>query len=96
MANWLNENSKDLFTTIANLNDLEEVANFMRDLLTIKEIDTLSSRWRAARLLQQGVPYTEIEKQTGLSSATIARVNQYREYGMGGYKKALEESEKHD
>ena len=34
--------------------------------------------------------YTDIEQQTGASSATISRVNKSLHYGADGYKLALE------
>jgi uncharacterized protein YerC len=36
-------------------------------------------------MLWQGVPYTVIEKETGLSSRTIARVHKWLKRGKGGY-----------
>lgn len=90
MNDWQTKDTEELFKAISLLKNIEEIASFMRDLLTIKEIETFSARWKAAQMLEAGVPYSRIEKETGLSSATIARVNQYREYGMGGYKKALQ------
>lgn len=94
MNSWQTKDTKELFKAISTLNNIEEIASFMRDLLTIKEIETFSARWKAATMLEAGIPYSKIEKETGLSSATIARVNQYREYGMGGYKNALKKTAK--
>jgi uncharacterized protein YerC len=36
-------------------------------------------------MLWQGVPYTSIEEETGLSSRTIARVHKWLKRGKGGY-----------
>lgn len=90
MENWINEDSKSLANALLSCKGEEEMLNLLRDLLTKAEIKTFSMRWKAARMLEKGIPYTTIESVTGLSSATIARVNKYREYGYGGYKMALD------
>lgn len=90
MEDWINEDSKSLANALLSCKNEDEALNFLRDLLTLTEIKTFSMRWKAAKMLEKGIPYTTIESVTGLSSATIARVNKYREYGYGGYKLALD------
>ena len=49
--------------------------------------------WRSggmSTLLQDGVPYREIHKQTGVSVTTIGRVARYLTNGNGGYSLAAE------
>lgn len=75
----------DLYSTIVHLQSVEECRKFFRDLLTETEIKELSERWRTARMLAQGVPYSRIEEETGLSSRTIARVHKWLKKGKGGY-----------
>ena len=41
-------------------------------------------------MLRQGVNYAEITKETGMSTATISRVNRCLEYGDGGYSMILD------
>ena len=45
-------------------------------------------------LLQQGVPYREIHKQTGVSVTTIGRVARYLTNGNGGYTLAADTPER--
>ena len=45
----------------------------------------LADRWTVVGLLQAGMPYREISKQTGVSVTTIGRVARYLEAGNGGY-----------
>ncbi|MBI3366025.1 TrpR YerC/YecD, partial [Candidatus Roizmanbacteria bacterium] len=54
--------------------------------LTEKEIKEFTNRWKVARMLDKRIPYEEIEKETGMSSTTIARVNRWLTNGKGGYK----------
>ena len=41
-------------------------------------------------MLSDGYVYSEIAAQTGLSTATISRVNHCIKYGNGGYSKVLD------
>ncbi len=75
----------DLYSAITRLGSLEECRRFFRDLLTETEIREFTERWKVARMLWQGVPYTTIEEETGLSSRTIARVQKWLKQGKGGY-----------
>jgi TrpR-related protein YerC/YecD len=74
-----------LYEAILRLRTVEECRKFFRDLLTETEIREIAERWRAAQMLATGVPYTTIEKETGLSSRTIARVHKWLKQGKGGY-----------
>lgn len=83
---WKNRNSDDLFRTILALKNLKEARKFFRDLLTEKEIIDFSQRWKVARMLAKRVSYAKIEEETGMSSTTIARIQQWLQKGMGGYR----------
>jgi TrpR-related protein YerC/YecD len=74
-----------LFDAVLQLRSIEECRKFFRDLLTETEINEMAERWKAARMLSEGIPYTVIEKETGLSSRTIARVHKWLKRGKGGY-----------
>ncbi|MCA9386069.1 TrpR-like protein YerC/YecD [Candidatus Dojkabacteria bacterium] len=76
----------NFFRTFLKLRTEEEITKFLLDLMTIKELETFASRWQVAEMLHEGRPYTEIERLTGLSSATIARVSESLQYGHDGYK----------
>ncbi len=75
----------DLYLAITRLENLEECRRFFRDLLTETEIKEFAERWKVARMLSQGISYTAIEEETGLSSRTIARVHKWLKQGKGGY-----------
>ncbi|MBU4315348.1 hypothetical protein KJ673_03000 [Patescibacteria group bacterium] len=86
---WKTEQSKQLFEAILLLESLEEAQNFFRDLLTDQEIVEFSNRFAVAKMLYEGVPYTQIQEQTGMSSTTIARISKWLNKGMNGYKTQL-------
>ncbi len=79
-----------LYEAILRIDSLTEARKFFRDLLTENEIREFAERWKTARMLASGVPYTEIIKQTGLSSTTVARVARWVKRGTGGYRMALQ------
>ncbi len=93
--NWKTTQSKALFQAILSLETEKEAENFFRDLLTAEEIIEFSKRWQAARLLHDRVPYTQIQKQTGLSSRTIARISKWLNQGMSGYKTIINRVDHH-
>ena len=89
MANWHNEMTDQLMKAIADLKTPEDCYSFLEDLCTIKEILDMSQRLEIAILLKNGTNYQDINKKTGVSTATISRVNKCLAYGSGGYEKAL-------
>lgn len=86
---WNNPDTDALFGAVLRLQNVEETRRFFRDLLTEQELIEFGQRWKVARLLQRGVPYTRIVKETGMSSTTIARVQRWLRRGMGGYRLVL-------
>ena len=85
-----NETVDNLFKAILSLNSVEECYKFFEDACTIKEVLEIAQRLRAAQMLTDGVNYAVISKETGMSTATISRVNRCLEYGNGGYAMILE------
>ena len=68
----------------------EECARFFSDLCTVRELRDLAQRLQVAKMLTEGIHYKTIGDETGVSSATISRVNQSLEYGTGGYTAILD------
>jgi TrpR-related protein YerC/YecD len=76
----------ELFSDITYLNNSKEFSMFFHDLCTISELTEMSKRWKAAKLLSSGEPIRKISKDTGLSTTTVSRVNQWKnQIGKGGY-----------
>ncbi|MEK7479225.1 MAG: YerC/YecD family TrpR-related protein [Patescibacteria group bacterium] len=80
---------KELSRAVLKLKNEEETLAFFRDLLSLEEFEDISRRWAAARMLAKEMTYEDIERKTGMSSATISRVNYWMHHGMGGYKLML-------
>ena len=81
---------RSLCAAVLTLKSVDECRSFFRDLCTPAELQALADRWAVVGLLQQGVPYREIHKQTGVSVTTIGRVARYLTNGNGGYSLAAE------
>lgn len=83
-----------LCKAILSLETVEECYNFFEDVCTVKEIIDIAQRLKAAKMLKDGANYTQIAEATGMSTATISRVNKCLEYGNGGYDTVLARLEK--
>lgn len=83
------EEAKDLCHVLAQLKTTEDVMLLLEDICTIQEIEALTQRLDVAKRLSDGMNYEEINRETGVSSATISRVNKCIKYGTGGYELAL-------
>jgi TrpR-related protein YerC/YecD len=79
-----------LFKAMLSLESLEECYDLFEDICTLDEIQSIAKRLRAAKMLKDGMVYNEINEKTGLSTATISRVNRCLEYGDGGYSMILD------
>lgn len=75
------------FEAILTLKTKEECQKFFTDACTPKEIETIAQRYNVGKMLYEKKVYSEIIDATGVSTATISRVN--RSIGEG-YKMVFE------
>ena len=87
---WRNSETDDLFEAILALRKPEEAERFFRDLCTLAEIEAMTHRWHAARLVDEGLPYHEVARTTGASTTTVTRVAHWLRHGEDGYRLALD------
>src|SRR3989344_3864115 len=87
--NWNTPRNAQLVRALLSLQAPEEARRFLRDLLTHDEIDEFAKRFQAAEMLSAQVPYSRIEKKTGLSSTTVARVSKWLNGTEGGYRSVI-------
>lgn len=89
MSEKNNEQMTDeLFELIASLKTPDDCRALFDDLCTVKEIEQMAQRVRAAKLLMGGKTYNQVIEETDISSATLSRVSKCVQYG-GGYRKFL-------
>ena len=84
----------DLADAVLTLRTRDEARRFLRDLCTLPELEALTHRWQTVKLLEQHVPYVEIADRVPTSTATVTRVAQWLHNGTGGYRIALERTQK--
>ncbi|MDD3793707.1 MAG: YerC/YecD family TrpR-related protein [Candidatus Gracilibacteria bacterium] len=78
-----------VLTALSKMDSKERIFEFMLDLLTEKEILEFSRRFEVAKMLDDGISYARIEKKTGMSSTTIARISKALNSENMGYRNAL-------
>ncbi len=86
-------NKKDIevfYKAILSLKTVEECDAFFNDVCTIQELEAFKQRLEVAFLLKEGMSYSDINKITSASTATISRVSKYLNYGDGGYSIVIE------
>jgi TrpR-related protein YerC/YecD len=79
----------ELYDAVLKLETAEECKKFFSDLCTMAEIKSMSERFQVMKMVDKKVPYREISKKTGVSTATITRVAHWLHHGKGGYKMML-------
>lgn len=86
---WKDEKPQQLAEVLLAIPDKLTMQNFLRDVMTEKEIVEISARFEAAKMLIEGRKYTEIVAETKLSSRTVARISEWLQNGCSGYQAAL-------
>jgi TrpR-related protein YerC/YecD len=89
-AYWRTPEVDDLCGALLCLRTRDEVAAFLRDVCSLHELEVLSHRWHAARLLDQGVPYAQVAQRVRGSTTTVTRVAHWLRHGEGGYRLVLD------
>ncbi|OGK39691.1 hypothetical protein A3F34_02965 [Candidatus Roizmanbacteria bacterium RIFCSPHIGHO2_12_FULL_44_10] len=78
-----------MVSALVSLRSETDMSAFMRDLMTLPEIEEFSNRLEIARLLLEGHSYEMIAKKAEVSTTTVTRVAHWLFKGSGGYWKAL-------
>jgi TrpR-related protein YerC/YecD len=88
--NWRTPAIDELCDALLALRTREETAAFLRDICSLHELESLSHRWQAARMLDQGTPYARVASELHASTATVTRVAHWLRHGEGGYRLVLD------
>lgn len=86
----LQQSSNQLAEAFLSMRTADECLSLLDDLCTPAELEAMIDRFRVALLLEQGIPYREINERTGVSVTTIGRVARFLSRGAGGYRLALD------
>lgn len=92
MANPILESEKGMRFTraLTRIRTEQEAKEFLSDLMSGPELKNLANRWESVELLYRKESYLDIQKRTGLSSATIAKMSTALKYGTGILNKIVE------
>ena len=80
----------DFFESVLLLKNQDECYKFFEDICTIAELSAIAQRLKVAGMLRDKKTVLEISETTGVSTATISRVNKCLNYGTGGYNLVLD------
>ena len=83
-----NKNVEELYKLFAKIDNAEDFKILLDDLCTFKELEQMAGRVAAAKLFIEGKTYTQVIKETNISSATLSRVSRCVQHGEG-YRKFL-------
>jgi TrpR-related protein YerC/YecD len=88
--NWRTDPAfQALCKALASCRTSAAVADLLRDVGTLGELQAWSERLEVARLLARGKTYREIAQATGASTTTVTRVARFLHDGEGGYRRLL-------
>lgn len=93
---WQDDIARQLAEALVSISDKNTMQNFLRDVMTEKEITEISARLEAALMLTNGKKYTEITTRTKLSSRTVARISAWLRDGSNGYQAVISTLNHHD
>lgn len=85
-----NKKEKLLVKAFASLKNEDDAAAFIRDLLTMTEIEEFANRLEIVRLLKMGLSYQKIARETKTSTTTVTRVAHWLYRGCGGYQRIID------
>lgn len=63
----------DLIKVLLNLKNREEAEDFLKGILTPKELKEIPTRLRIVRMLKEGIPQHQIAEKLGIGIATVTR-----------------------
>ena len=69
----MNSNIKEISQLLSNLNDESKITEFLEEILTISEIETLSKRWRIMKMLLENHTQRDIAKELNVSLCKVTR-----------------------
>ncbi|MFA7682454.1 MAG: YerC/YecD family TrpR-related protein [Candidatus Peribacteraceae bacterium] len=84
-----------LCSALTSCKNEQQVADFLRDIGTLSELQAWSERLEVAKQLARGSSYRSVAQNTGASTTTVTRVAKFMENGAGGYRTYLKTQQHH-
>jgi TrpR family trp operon transcriptional repressor len=82
---------EELASVLSKIQDQQLILDFLRCLLTKREIDEISGRWKLVKLLDRGFSQRKIAHQLGMSLCKITRGSRELKKKNSAFKKVLDE-----
>lgn len=86
----IEQKSPDLLDVFMSFKNKDELKAFFRDLMSERDLREFAMRWEVAKKLDAGIPYSQIQEETGESANTIAKISRWLKEGCGGYKMMID------
>lgn len=67
------ENIKEIANKLEKVSDSKEIFQFLTEILTESELETLSKRWRILKMLKKGRTQRDIAKELKVSLCKVTR-----------------------
>ena len=80
----------DLVDVLASFRRREDLELVLADLLTPREIESIAERWEIVKRLDAGQSQREVRDALGVSVTTVSRGSRGLQYGVGGFRIALD------
>ncbi len=79
----------DLSAVIAKISDSKLAQDFLRNILTPKELEEIALRLQIVKMLKKGIPQRKVAEKLGVSIGTVSRGSRELQYGPQGFHKIL-------
>lgn len=90
----IEEKSPDLIKAFLSLKNEAELKAFFRDLMSPRDLREFAMRWEVAKKLDAGIPFSQIQEESGESPVTITKINRWLKEGCGGYQMMIDRFKK--
>lgn len=77
------------YEILNSLKTVDEVKNFLKDILTLSELRMIKRRWHIAGLLFEGLDIRTVAYKSKTSTQTVSKIKRVLEEGHGGLVYAL-------
>ncbi len=81
---------RDLAAAMAGLGDVQTAEDFLKAILTPRELEKVALRWRLVRMLREGYSQRHIAQTLGVSLCKITRGSRELKKGPPGFLKVVE------
>lgn len=79
----------ELATAVGKISDKKHAEEFLRNILTPKELDEVARRLQIVKMLHKGTAQREVAEKLHVSIGTVSRGSRELQYGPPGFLKLL-------